>query len=278
MPLRVAIYARPDRREALELAREAYRRLLELGAEPLYEASIAGLLHGPQVDLRFSDEPVDAVVVIGGDGTLLRLLQLLGDKTPVLHLVRLGRRAFLFEDIEPEESIRLLEDLVEGRYRVEELRRLVVETQGYRGYALNEAAVLALGSKVAGLRVLVGEEVAYRGLEGDGLIVATPAGSSAYCYSAGGPVLHPGLDAVALVPVNPVDRRPGPLVAPGGVEVKVMVERTTRPVKLILDGVQERMLYQGALIRARLRAPPARIARYREPPGRMRLPWLRYTC
>ncbi len=270
--LRVAIYARPDREDALLTAREAYRRLSELGAEPLYEASIAGLLGGPGVDLRFT--PVDAVVVIGGDGTLLRLLQLLGDRSPILHLVKVARRGFLFEDIPPEESLRLLERLVSGDYWVEELSRLRVTAPGYNGSALNEAAVLALGSKVAGLRVEAGGMVLYKGLEGDGIIASTPTGSSAYNYSAGGPVLHPLLRATVLTPVNPLDRRMGSLVLPGDMEVSILVERTTRPVKLIIDGVQERLLHRGALVKVSLTAPPARVARYREREPRPRLPWL----
>ncbi|KSW11514.1 hypothetical protein CF15_01340 [Pyrodictium occultum] len=274
MPRRVAIYARPDRVEALELAREAYRRLLKLGAEPAYDISIAGPLGGPGVDLRFDD--VEGVVVIGGDGTLLRLLQLLGARNPVLHLVRLGRRAFLFDE-GPRASMERLADFVEGRFRVEEHPRLIVRARGGVSYALNEAAVLALGSKVAGLRVELGGETAYEDLEGDGLIIATPTGSTAYCYSAGGPVLHPGLDAVAVVPVNPLDRRIGSIVAPGGEPVRLVVERTTRPVKLIIDGVRESLLARGAVIEAVLRGPPARIARYRGG-GKLRLPWRRPTC
>ena len=270
MPRLVAIYARPDRREALELARDAYRRLREAGAEPVYDASIAGLLRGPGIDLRF--EHVEGVVVIGGDGTVLRLLQLLGARSPVLHLVRLGRRAFLFDE-PPGEAMERLRDFVEDRYRVEEHRRLLVRVRGVEALALNEAAVLALGSKVAGLRVELGDgSVAYEGLEGDGLIVATPTGSTAYSYSAGGSVVHPGLDAAIVTPVNPVDRRMGSLVVPGGTPVRIYVEHTTRPVKLIIDGVREHLLARGAVVEAVLRGAPVRIARYRRR-GLPRLPW-----
>ena len=274
MPLRVAIYARPDRRDALLLAREAYRRLEELGAEPFYDISIASLLEPRDrgIDLRFED--IDGVVAIGGDGTLLRLLQLLGERSPVVHPIRLGRRAFLFEPMEPREALEKLQDFVEQRYWVEELPRLRVAATSYQGLALNEAAVLALGSKVAGLRILVDDAVAYRGLEGDGVIVATPTGSTAYNYSAGGPVLHPALHAVSITPVNPVNRSVGPLAVPDSSEIRIYVERTTRPVKLIVDGVQERLLYRGALITLRLNGTPARLARYIWRRGWLRLPWL----
>lgn len=262
----------------MELAREAYHLLRRLGAEPVYEASIAGLLGGPSIDARL--EHVEKAVVIGGDGTVLRFMQLVGlRESPLLHLIPLGRRTFLFEKMAPREALERLQDFLGDRYGVEELSRLRVETRGFTAAALNEAAVLALGSKTVGLRVAVGDDVAYRGLEGDGVIVASPAGSTAYSYSAGGPVLHPRLAAVTVTPVNPVDRSAGPLVAPGTEPVRILVERSMHPVKLIVDGVQERLLYRGAVVEARLGAPPARIARYRERPGRLRTPWsARCSC
>lgn len=266
---RVAIYARPDRREALELAREAYRRLREAGAEAFYDASIAGLVRGPSIDVRFDD--VDGVVVIGGDGTLLRLLQLLGPRAPILHLVRLGRKAFFFDE-EPGEALRRLGDFVAERFAVEQRVRLVVEAQGVTVYAFNEAAVLGSGSKILGLRVTASGETVYERLEGDGVIVSTPMGSTAYSYSAGGPVLHLDLDALVLTPVNPLDRRHGSVVVPGRPGVEVELIHATRPAKLIVDGVYERLLSRGAVVRACLCGPPVRIARYRGVKG-LRTPW-----
>ncbi|ABM80575.1 NAD(+)/NADH kinase [Hyperthermus butylicus] len=266
---RVAIYARPDRREALELAREAYRRLREAGAEAFYDASIAGLVGGPSTDVRFDD--VDGVVVIGGDGTLLRLLQLLGSKTPVLHLVRLGRKAFFFDE-EPGEALDRIGDFVAGHFEVEQRVRLHVEVQGVPVYAFNEAAVLGSGSKILVVRVRAGDDTVYERLEGDGLIVATPMGSTAYSYSAGGPVLYLDLDAVVLTPVNPLDRRYGSVVVPGRPGVEVELIHATRPAKLIVDGVYEKLLSRGAVVRACLCGPPVRIARYRGV-RRLRTPW-----
>ncbi len=270
MAVTVLVYARPDRPEALELARRVYLRLRSLGAEPVYEASIAGLLGGPGLDARL--ERVEKAVVIGGDGTLLRFLHLTGDHSPVIHPIRLGRRAFLFEDLPPGEMLERLRDFLEDRYRLEELKRLRVEHRGLRLAALNEAAVLSMGSKTVSLRVTVDGAPVYRSLEGDGVIVATPAGSTAYNYSSGGPVIHPDLDAVAVTPVNPLERAAGPMVVPGSARIEILVERTIRPVKLVVDGVEERLLYRGAVVAAWLGAPPARLARYQTPP-RPRLPW-----
>ncbi len=267
---RVAIYARPDRREALQLASEAYRRLRELGVEAFYDVSLAGLVEGPTADIRFAD--VDGVVVIGGDGTLLRLLQLLGSRAPVLHLVRLGRKAFFFDE-DARASLERLGDFVEERFTVEQRVRLHVEVQGLPVYAFNEAVVLGTGSKIVVLRVEGPRgELVYDNLEGDGLIVATPMGSTAYSYSAGGPVLHLDLDAIVLTPVNPLDRRHGSVVLPGRPGVTVEVVYAARPIKLIVDGVYERLLSRGAEVRACLCGPPVKIARYGGVRG-IRTPW-----
>jgi NAD+ kinase len=269
---RAAIYARPDRKEALELAREAFRLLSEQGVEVFYDTSIANMLNGPSIELRFQD--VDAVIVIGGDGTLLRVLQLLHDRAPVLHLVRMGRKAFLFEDTDPRQSIQNINKLLEGKYELEIIKRLRVKVLGQEFYALNEAAILALGSKVVGLRVTVDNEVVYSDLEGDGIIVSTPIGSTAYNYSAGGPILHPDLDALSLTPVNPVERYVGPIVVPGRSTVRILVHYTLRPVKLIVDGVVERLLYKGVVVEGVLDGPPIRIARFNKF-SRLKAPWLR---
>jgi NAD+ kinase len=267
---RIAIYARPDRREALELASEAYRRLKELGVEVFYDVSLAGLVDGTIADVRFAD--VDGVVVIGGDGTLLRLLQLLGSRSPILHLIRLGRKAFFFDE-DARESLEKLADFVEGKFEVEQHIRLNVEVQGLPVYAFNEAAILGTGSKIVVLRVEgPGGEHVYDNLEGDGLIIATPMGSTAYSYSAGGPVLYLSLDAIVLTPVNPLDRSYGSVVLPGRPGVSVEVVYAARPAKLIVDGVYERLLSRGAEVRACLCGPPVKIARYHGI-RRLRTPW-----
>ncbi|BEP17981.1 NAD(+) kinase [Pyrofollis japonicus] len=268
---RIAIFARPDLRESIMLARTVYRRLRDLGAEPYYDISIAGLTGGPAIDLRF--EHVDGVVVIGGDGTLLRLLQILGEKSPVLHLVKLGHRAVLFPD-DASVSIERLRDFVAGNFWIEEHTRLLVDNNGAISYALNEALVTALGSKVVYLDVLTENEEIYSDMGGDGVIVATPLGSTAYNYSAGGPVVHPMLDVMVITPLNPMNREFASVIVPGHVYVFIRVKYTLRPVKLIVDGAKEYLLTRGSEVKITLRGPPARFARYGEKRV-LRLPWAR---
>ncbi len=268
---RIAIFARPDLRESIMLARKVYDKLVRLGAKAYYDLSIADKAGGPGIDLRFED--VDGVVVIGGDGTLLRLLQILGEKSPILHLIRLGHRAFLFPE-EPSIAIERLRDFVFENFWVEEHRRLRIETSNSLSFGLNEAVITALGSKIVYLDVIMGTEKLYEDLAGDGVIVATPLGSTAYSYSAGGPVVYPSLDVVIVTPLNPVSRDMGSIVLPGNMVVEVVVKYTLRPVKLIIDGAKEQLLTRGARVRASLQGPPVRFARYTRG-GMLRLPWRR---
>ncbi|GEM_PF-6830121 len=151
--------------------------------------------------------------------------------------------------------------------------RLIIETTWGKDIALNEAAILILGSKTMDLHVEIEGETLYDNLEGDGLIIATPVGSTAYSYSSNGSVIHPELDAYIITPVNPIDKRLSPIVVPGYFRTRVLIKRTSRPVKLIIDGVVERILTQGVTIVATLRGPTVNIARYNK--RWLRLPWRR---
>ena len=253
------------------MAREAFRVLSGLGVSTYYDISIAGILEGPAIDLRLRS--VDLVVVIGGDGTLLRLLQLLGSSTPLLYLIKYGRRAFLFDDVGLDEALAGIERVVNGRYNIDRYRRLRLRYRGMEMLALNEAAILALGSKTVSLRIQVGDEIVYRGMEGDGVIISTPIGSTAYNYSAGGPVIHPSLDAISITPVNSLGRSAGPLVVPGSATIRVLVEHTIRPVKLIVDGVVEKPLHKGSIIEASLNGAPVHIVRL-SGERRIKTPWI----
>lgn len=196
--LRTLIYANAQKPRALELA-EDVRAFLEprttlLGTETLTEGDLSA--YG-----------ADLVVVLGGDGTVLRAVELLGDATPLLLTVNLGRLGFLAEVL-PDHLEEMLTHVLDGAYRVSprmllHVRLLAGEEVRWEGHALNEAVIgpdclaqmINLTLKVDG-RILTD-------LRGDGLIVSTPTGSTAYALSAGGPILNPEMHGMLLVPVCP---------------------------------------------------------------------------
>jgi NAD+ kinase len=183
----------------------------------------------------------DLAITLGGDGTLLYGARCLaGSNVPIL-AVNLGDFGFITE-ISSSEWADALTDYLDGRLEVS--KRIMFEAQVHRGRrgmrsfsGLNDAVVRAGHfSRIIALRVhLSGTYVArYRA---DGLIVATPTGSTAYSMSAGGPILHPEMDAFILNPICPFTLSNRPIVIPGGEGCELEVEEIQRAeIILVVDG------------------------------------------
>jgi NAD+ kinase len=178
---------------------------------------------------------VDIAVVLGGDGTMLRALdRLLGSGVPVLG-VNFGRVGFL-ASIEPDGLEAGLARVFAGEYRVLELPTLESESGGRRLVAVNDVVVASstLGRMVE-LQWNVGGEDLGR-VPCDGLICATPSGSTAYNLSNGGPVLVRGLEAMVVTFVAPHSLHARPLVVPAGMDLIVWNRTSDVSVTLLADG------------------------------------------
>lgn len=182
----------------------------------------------------------DAVVVLGGDGTLLRAVQgLAREETPVLG-VNLGSLGFLTE-ITSEEVSEALTSLVAGRYAFS-WRSMVSATLIREGKTqvhdgLNDVTIAkaATVSRIVEFTVSVGDQFVSE-FRADGLIVSSPTGSTAYSLAAGGPILHPSLDAVVLTPICPHMLSYRPLVIPASLTVRIKVRSSSSPVHVTVDG------------------------------------------
>jgi NAD+ kinase len=185
-------------------------------------------------------EKVDLVVVLGGDGTLLSAARALGShKVPML-AVNLGGLGFL-TSVTLDQLYPMLEKVLAGQHRTGE--RMMLEAEVIRsGRASERHTALndAVANKGALARMLDfdvsvdGEHVGrYRA---DGLIVATPTGSTAYSLAAGGPIIHPGLDAFVITPICPHMLTNRPLVIPDTSLVEIDFSAAEGPVYLTLDG------------------------------------------
>ncbi len=160
-------------------------------------------------DLAVSDEDLatraDMVIAFGGDGTILRAAGLAARAGVPILGVNLGGFGFLAE-LSTADLPSALPDLIAGRYELDERMMLQAEADRIDAdalLALNDVVVTTRGvARVLRLRVLVnGEHLA--SYPADGVIVATPTGSTAYSLSAGGPILHPKVDAVVITPISP---------------------------------------------------------------------------
>jgi NAD+ kinase len=204
---------------------------LDFGAtpvEPLDEAELGGA--------------ADLVVAIGGDGTMLYATRLVaGRGVPLLGINR-GRLGFL-ADITPGEMLRRVDEVLAGEYAEE--HRLMLEAvidngdaAPRRALALNDVVLQkrATGRMLDFENWVDGVYVNTHG--GDGLVIATPTGSTAYALSGGGPIIHPGLDAIALVPICPHTLSDRPIVIRGDAQIEVRVlDRPDTHGEVTCDGL-----------------------------------------
>ncbi len=237
----VGIATKPRRPEAAEVVRGLLAWLEARGCRALIDEETAGLLGRadglPRARLT---EQADLMVVLGGDGTLLAVARTAGPReVPVLG-VNLGALGFLAE-IPLDELYPVLGAVLDGEVRP--TRRLMllcgVERGGRRVaeyVALNDAVInKGAMSRIIDLETSINGEyvTTYRA---DGLIVSTPTGSTAYCLSAGGPILYPTLGALVLTPICPHTLTNRPLVVPDDVTIEIEQGSASEEVSLTLDG------------------------------------------
>ncbi len=169
----------------------------------------------------------DVAIVLGGDGTMLGIARLLAPFDVPLIGINHGRLGFI-TDISRDVMMPVLAEILAGNYKSE--RRSMIEGRVIRngeavlfGLALNDIVVArGAGAGMAELRVDVEDHFMYH-QRSDGLIVSTPTGSTAYSLSAGGPLLHPNLGGIVLVPIASHSLSSRPIVIPDGSEIKVEI-------------------------------------------------------
>ena len=263
----VGIMANAGKEQAVNVARSADRHLRSRGVEVRLQHWVATAMDEPGRGLP--DDGVveaDAVLVLGGDGTILatsRLCAALG--TPMLP-VHLGRFGFLTE-VAPAELLLALDDLLDGNYSIEERMMLYGEAM-HEGQDQDQASFIALNdiviangplSRVLYLRMLVDDKYVTT-YAADGIIVSTSTGSTAYSLSAGGPLLHPSLQTLLVTPICPHTLTARALLLPPEGEVTIVVERDPHDVvRVTVDGQLGFPLGPGDSIRIRRAAHPARL-------------------
>jgi len=182
------------------------------------------------------DDSCDVLIAIGGDGTILKLARRYVDRQLPIVGVKGGRLGFLTEAT-PEEVVTML---LSGRFKLEERMRITGGVLGKRAgrsfSALNEVVIHSTGySRMLTLRVEVDGKL-LRELSADGVIVATPTGSTAYSLSAGGPLLEPTLDAILITPLNPHTMSIRPMVLDATEVVRVQVTAAPSGLMITVDG------------------------------------------
>jgi NAD+ kinase len=265
---RIGLIARGERPDATEVVRALGRWLAARGRDVVVDPDTAVLLPDGVRVLACADLPrgVDLIVVLGGDGTLLSTARLVGALGVPILGVNLGRLGFLTATT-LEELYPTLERILAGDYATED--RMVLAAAVSRNgqvageyLAMNDVVVARGQGHLIELEVSADGHVmsAYRA---DGLIIATPTGSTAYNLSADGPILFPTMDAIVLTPICSHALTNRPIVLPATVELEVRLLAETPEVVLWPDGQPGLPLLAKDIVR--VRRAEARIRLIRDP-------------
>jgi NAD+ kinase len=260
----VALLVHPERDEAAALAKETIDWLFERGHQVRMPAADATLVGRP--DLGVDDEVLapgaGLAVSLGGDGTVLRTVELVAPAGVPVLAVNIGQLGYLTE-IDPPELVDALERFFAGEHHITDrmLLDVSVESTDVHAVALNEAVLekTALGHTVR-LAVSI-DGHAWTTYAADGLIVATPTGSTAYSLSARGPIVAPELRALVLTPVSPHQLFDRSMVFTPDTVLRLTVT-SWRPATLSVDGRNLGALAEGSAVVCRAADKPAHFVSF----------------
>ena len=200
----------------------------------------------------FGVEQADLIISLGGDGTMLiAAKEAIRGNIPVL-AINMGSLGYLAE-VKPQEAVQMMQDYENGNYKIEERSFLKVKYEDNVFYALNELVITKGGHEAHLIQVEVYSNDAFvNKYRADGIIVATPTGSTAYSLSAGGSIVHPGLNALTITPLAPQSLTARPIIVNGCEVLSFKATSRDDAVHLNIDGNQWFQIKKGDLISARI--------------------------
>lgn len=246
---RIGIICKPRRPEPREIFRSLYPWLVERGFSVVAESDVARELGVSGIPCSEIPDQVDLIIVLGGDGTMLGVARLVGERPVPILGVNLGGLGFITE-VRKEDLYAALENVFAGRYEIEERIMLTADVMrdGERvvHFTVLNDVVINKGTlaRIMDLETFV-DGTYVTTFKADGLIVATPTGSTAYSLSAGGPIIYPTLHSLVLTPICPHMLTNRPIVLPDDVAVEVILRSDSEHVSLTLDGQEGFPLRQG---------------------------------
>ena len=231
----VGVVARRGSPSIVDSIQTVVQFLKRRGIEAVLDDATAQLMAGPQPHVARTalGEQCELVIVVGGDGSLLGVARdLAASHVPVIGINR-GGLGFL-ADISPDQIETKIGQVLDGAYLVDDRFLLFAEalrdgaTVG-ASPALNDVVIHpGTMSRMMEFALRIDDEFVYS-QRSDGIIIASPTGSTAYALSAGGPIMHPQLDAVVVVPMFPHTLTSRPLVVPGTSRIDIVIGETTSP-------------------------------------------------
>lgn len=242
-PYKIAIYGSRRQPESLGDLSRLFNFLNELGFRLFIYTKFADYLEENDVEMSHAVPSeripggVSLVISLGGDGTFLRAARWIGDKEIPILGINTGHLGFLATCSLPEAEA-MMKEVCRGNVRIEKRMLLEVNSESLPKdkwlFALNEVTLMRHGSSMLNINASVsGTYLA--DYKGDGLILSTPTGSTAYSLSAGGPIIEPTMDCICLCPVAPHTLTLRPLVTGAGVTIKLTPESRDANFILTID-------------------------------------------
>lgn len=239
---RMGVVVGPKRTDAISVARDLLTWCADHQCELLAHPDIADAVGCQALEVQNNEltEDVDLIVALGGDGTILGTARLIGTRQiPVLG-VNFGWLGYLTE-FTLNELFSALEGIKIGNYQID--HRMMIEIAIKRAdevitlpRALNDAVInKAAPARMIDLECRI-DDYFVNSFRADGMIVATPTGSTAYSLSAGGPIVHPSLSAIVITPICPHTLSNRPVVVPGDCTVQLSFKRVSDDISLTVDG------------------------------------------
>lgn len=264
--MRIALLAKPDSEIAATIAREVHGWLTERGHTVLVEASTAADAGLPAGFAREAfDGQADIAIALGGDGTQLLAARVFGPTAVPIFGVNSGRLGFL-TDTDPDHLYEVLAGVLAGDYAVEERMMLTADVErdgelvgsasAFNDIVVNKGAL----AQVARLETWVNDSFVSNYLA-DGIIFATPTGSTAYGLAVGGPIIEPSTDVILVAPICPHLLTNRPLVLSGSSLVECRIMESRGDLYLTIDGQEGFPLHVGDVIRVRRAAHRAHLVR-----------------
>jgi len=235
----IVVVANLDKRRALEYLKAISQTLVSRGVRPLVLSYRGQESMTPELESEY--KTADAAIVLGGDGTVLFTCRLFSRHPIPILGVNLGTVGFI-TDVLGEEWLAAFEAFERSETHLSERFMLHIEVRREGALLLEESALNDCVLSGASASRLVVLDVDLSGVflgqyRADGIIIASPTGSTAYSLSAGGPILHPESEAMILTPICPHSLSNRPLVLPPGERITVSVKQNQRiPVTLTVDG------------------------------------------
>jgi Predicted sugar kinase len=256
---KIGIVSRFDQQEALDMVKNIYDTFsskVEIVLSPK-TGEYLGITKNLIPVEKMRDEGVELIISVGGDGTVLRNISKMDDPLPLLG-INMGTLGFLV-DVPPEDAIKDIEDVLKG-FSYTERSRLSINLNGKRlPDATNEIVLItARPAKILTFRISV-DDSPIEDMRADGVVFATPTGSTAYAMSAGGPLLDPRVDASIIVPLAPFKLSARPWVIPGDSIVKVEMTIPEKEAAIVIDGQHSYSIKEHDVVTLTKAKNPARF-------------------